>query len=163
MKWSLFFCLLLFPTLSHADLCPSTFIPITGPECTEDRLGCNISNAPCSSTNGCNTRTVKGTTKPGGIRSFCIDPGKDINFLKIETKVDDGCGTARTQVRTADGYDVSNSTGNLTLTTSTLLKRPVTIDVIGEVRPEDFGGGFIPGGGGGDVSGPTCDPPTVPR
>lgn len=162
MIWSLFLFLIVLKSEAWADSCPSTFVAITGDSCTESRLGCNITNAQCSSTNGCNTRVVKGITRPGGIQSFCIDPGKAFNFLNIKTVVDAGCGTVRTKATSPNGWNVASNSGSLTLDAKTnTITPPITIEVIGEARPDSFTGGYYPGGGGGDITGPTCDPPAT--
>lgn len=163
MIWSLFLLLLIFPNYSFAGTCPSSYLPVTSSECPETADGCNISQASCSPNEGCKTRMVHGTAKPGGLQSFCIDPGKDVNFLKVQTKVDEGCGSARTLVNSPGGWRLGSDTGTVVLNAdSNTITPPITVTVIGEVRPEDFTIEYTPsGGGGGGITGPTCDPPAT--
>ena len=163
--WSLFFFLITaLSTEAYGNLC-SSYQPLINGVCDKYGLGCDVSDAPCSTKDGCNTRVFQSSINPGGVISFCIDPDKDLNFLKVQTTVKDGCGTVRTEVKTKDGKTQYTSTSDPVIyderPNSSTLKRPIIISITGRPRPEDFGTRFVPPdpppGPGIDV----CTPPTV--
>lgn len=162
--WSFFFFLTFFLySDAHGNLCQN-YRQITGGSCEGSEIGCDVTNAPCTS-DGCKEKRFKSSTYPGGVISFCIDPEKEMNFLKVDTKVEEGCGQVRVEVSGGDGRSQYSTNGDpITLDTRPdrrALKRPIIIGVTGYPRLEDLGEFYVPPGPKPGPGDDVCTPPEL--
>lgn len=162
--WSFLFLFTLILTgTAQGNLCEN-FQPLTGGVCGRFGLGCDVTNAPCSP-DGCKSRTFQSSVTPGGIISFCIDPEKEMNYIKAQTSVKEGCGSVRTELKTKDGKTVVTTNGDPAeydaRPRNQVVKRPVIVSVLGYPTPDDLGDFFVPPGPKPGPGEDVCTPPEL--